>query len=132
MELKFLVVDDMEVNQILLQKILQPFAKVDIAENGQVCLDKYKESLTKGKPYDVIFLDILMPVMDGQEALKKIREHESALKMDTGQEVKVIMVTSLNDWRNALDSFKNGVAEFVTKPIDRLKIIELLGRLGIE
>lgn len=125
------MVDDMEVNRILLQKILQPFASIDTAEDGQVCVDKYKESLVQGKPYDLVFLDILMPIMDGQKALKEIREHEATLKMDTGQEVKVIMVTSLNDWRNALDSFKNGVAEYITKPIDRLKIIELLDRLGL-
>ena len=127
---RFLVVDDVEVNRILLDKILGPFGDVVTVNDGKQCLDTYLESLHENKPFDVIFLDILMPIMDGQEALTQIREYEASHGMDTGHEVKIVMVTSLDDWKNALDSFKKGVAEYIPKPIDRMKIIELLGRLG--
>ena len=127
---RFLVVDDVEVNRILLKKILEPYGEVVAVNDGKQGLDGYLESLQQGNSFDVIFLDILMPIMDGQEALSKIREYEESHGLDTGHEVKIVMVTSLDDWKNALDSFKKGVAEYITKPIDRMKIVELLGRLG--
>ncbi|MHB1179582.1 MAG: PAS domain-containing hybrid sensor histidine kinase/response regulator, partial [Daejeonella sp.] len=64
-----LVVDDNEINRILASKVLTKWGvKVDFAENGQVAVDKVQQS-----EYDLILMDLHMPVMDGMEAARAIR-----------------------------------------------------------
>ena len=131
MELKFLVADDEEVNRLLLSKILAPFGKVEFARNGLETLEQWERARDNGAPYNLILLDIMMPEMDGQEALSRIRYKEKQEGLDSGQETKVVMVTSLGDWDNALASFKKGVEEYITKPIERAKIVTLLENLKL-
>ncbi len=72
--LRVLVVEDMEINQIVAQKMLS-LLNVDatIVNNGQECLD-----CLQNQEFDVIFMDIQMPVMDGLETLKQITRHQLA------------------------------------------------------
>ncbi len=131
MQLQFLVADDMEINRTLMWKILKPFGKVDFAHDGAQVVEAWQTSQQKKQPYDLIFLDLMMPVMDGQAALKKIRDLEQEADIDTGHQVKVAIVTSLGDWDNALESFKKGIEEYITKPLDREKITQLLRDLNL-
>ena len=67
-----LVVDDNKLNIKVALRSLEPlnFKEIDICYNGQECLDK----INSGKKYDCILMDIMMPVMNGEEALKKLQE----------------------------------------------------------
>ena len=68
----FLVIEDNNINQMIAEDIFVGFgAKVEFADNGQIGLDKFLENPDK---YDIIFMDVQMPVMDGIEATIKIRE----------------------------------------------------------
>ncbi|KHT50528.1 ATP-binding protein [Vibrio sinaloensis] len=72
--LRVLVVEDMEINQIVAQKMLSLLnVDVTIVNNGQECLD-----CLQNQEFDVIFMDIQMPVMDGLETLKQITRHQLA------------------------------------------------------
>ena len=79
-----LIVDDSKLMRIMLKKIvkeLQIFDQIEEAENGKVALEKLENDI-----FDIILLDIEMPVMNGVEALREIRLHHKA---------KVIVVSSL-------------------------------------
>ena len=69
---KFLVVEDNEINQMIIENILKDFgADIEFANNGKEGLDKFLENSDK---YDIIFMDIQMPIMDGFEATSQIRK----------------------------------------------------------
>jgi len=78
-KLKAMVVDDLSVNQNILNLY---FKKLDVAEvrqtafNGLQAYQKYKESVLNGEPFDLITMDLEMPVMNGKTAIQKIREFE--------------------------------------------------------
>ncbi len=104
---KILIVDDSRTSRRILKNIIESngYEVAGEAENGQDGLDKYLEL----KP-DLVTLDITMPVMDGVEALKKIKEADS--------DAKVVMVTAAGQKTNVMEAIKAGAFEFVTKPFD--------------
>ena len=62
---------------------------------------RQKAELDANKPYDLICLDVMMPNMDGQETLSKIREHERENGYDIGQGSKILLITALSDQKTS-------------------------------
>ena len=83
------------------------------------------------EPYDLICLDILMPQMDGREALRIIREIEKARGIDRGDGAKVIMTSALSDAKNVLDSFEEGCEVYIPKPYPKDTLIDEIRKLGL-
>jgi len=107
-----LVVDDVEINRIILVEILSALGAVcDEAENGQEAVETFEKS--QPGDYDLILMDVQMPVMDGYAASRAIRSssHPSA------QTVPIIAITAnafVDDVRDAIDS---GMDAHIAKPI---------------
>lgn len=130
--MRVLIVEDDFTSRKLLQKILSPYGDTDIAVNGQEAVEAFKEALDEGKPYDLVCMDIMMPEMDGQEALRKIREYEKSKGIKSADEVKVVMTTALDDPKNVVEAYyKGGATSYVPKPIDRQLFLQLLRNLGL-
>ncbi len=90
------------------------------------------ERLNRDRPYDLVLMDVMMPVMDGQNALKKIREIESEQEVPIGQEVKAVMTTALSDTKNVTTAFFQGQADaYLSKPISREKVENALREIGL-
>jgi two-component system chemotaxis response regulator CheY len=68
--MKILVVEDDFTSRILLQRYLSSYGDCHIAINGKEAVGAFKDSLKENQPYDLICMDIIMPEMSGQEALK--------------------------------------------------------------
>lgn len=104
-----LVVDDRRSTRLLIRKVLQKEGyKVVEAENGQEALEIFNTY----KP-SVILLDIVMPVMDGLTACKKIR------RMPGGEETPILMFTGKNEGKFVVEkAFQAGANDFITKPIN--------------
>ncbi|MFP4521244.1 MAG: response regulator [Fibrobacterota bacterium] len=128
--MKSLIVEDDFVSRRLLQKIVSEYGPADIAVNGLEAIEMFKMAHDDSEPYDLICLDIMMPKMDGQEALHKIREIESSMGIYMLDGVKIIMVTALDDRKNILKGFNEGCESYVVKPIDREKILKEITKLG--
>jgi CheY-like chemotaxis protein len=82
------VVDDNDINRRVLQRQLEAVTAVSLevhtASNGQEALDLYTATFTPpGLPYDLIFMDVEMPVMDGMQATSCIRRHEHQHRIPT-------------------------------------------------
>jgi len=130
--MKALVVEDDFASRKLLQKILAPYGEVDIAVNGVEAIDAYSRALEEGSPYDLICMDIMMPEMDGQAALKRIRAIEREKDISPVQETKVVMTTALDDPKNVVEAYyKGGATSYVPKPIDKQMLLHLLKNLNL-
>ncbi len=105
--IKLLMVEDNVINQKVTMNFLKKWGiEVDIADNGQIALDKTKE-----KDYDIVLMDLQMPVMNGLEATKHIRARGGKY-----QELPILALTAsavLEVKENALEA---GLNDFITKP----------------
>jgi len=109
-----MVVEDEAVANELLSSTFKNFFKdVTSAFNGKEALELYKEN----KP-DIVFVDIIMPEMDGIELARKIRE--------INPQQMVVVISASNDIQKISETIEIGVNSFIQKPIDTKKIIELL------
>jgi two-component system chemotaxis response regulator CheY len=130
--MRILIVEDDFRSRKLLQAILSPYGECDIAVNGEEAVEAFKMALEENRGYDLLCLDIMMPVMDGQEALKRIRDMEKERGIRYGNEVKVIMTTALGDTKNVSDAFFKGQAtSYLTKPLDKHKLLDELRNMGL-
>lgn len=130
--LKILVVeDDFMVRQVI-RDILEVYGVVDIAVNGEEAIQAFRVAWRKEQPYDLICMDIMMPVMDGNEALVKIREIEKSLGIIGPDEVRVIMVTALDDAKTVVKAYsKGGATSYIVKPIDKERLINEVRDIGL-
>ena len=120
--LSILVVEDNLINQRLIMAALVRLGhQVANAPNGEVAVKMFKEN-----SYDVILMDIMMPVMDGVTACEKIRAIETQRGIpDTGR-IKIIAVTA-NAFDDDRERFLNsGMDEMMNKPIDIDELQRLL------
>jgi len=114
---KVLIVDDSRTSRRILRNLLDENGyEVIEAENGELGVQKYKEE----NP-DMVTMDITMPVMDGLEALKAIREYDS--------NAKIVMVTAAGQESKVMEAVKLGATEFITKPLEKDKILDTLHKV---
>ena len=130
--MRSLVAEDDILSRMLLFSILSRFGECDIAENGEQAVNNVRASLDAGKPYDVICLDIIMPVLDGYKALLEIRKIERTEGIQEHKMMKVIMVTAVDDFEHIVKSFEDGHCEaYLAKPIRETEILQHLYELEL-
>lgn len=110
---KILLVDDSSTT-LMMEKMILNKGSFDVitAVNGEEALQKAVEE----KP-DLILLDIVMPVMDGFETCRRLREAEET------SETPIIMVTTRGEVQNIEQSYSVGCNDYVTKPINALELM---------
>ena len=130
--MKVLIVEDDFISRKLLQKVLSHFGECDVAVNGNEAVTAFKLSLKGNSEYDLICMDIMMPDMDGQQALKVIRSIEDERGTADVDRVKVIMTTALDDPKNVVESLhQGGASAYLSKPIDRSRLLNEIRSLGL-
>lgn len=129
--MKSLIVEDEFTTRLILQKILQQYGEVHIAANGKEAAEAVHIAYNDGIPYDLITLDVLMPEMNGQEALKAIRDIEGNFEIMAAQGAKVIMLTALADGKSIMSAFKDQADGYLVKPVDKSKLLKQLESLDL-
>ncbi|HEX7501078.1 MAG TPA: response regulator, partial [Polyangia bacterium] len=76
--MRILIVEDDMTSRILLRKMLEPFGSCDMAVNGKEAVEAFRQAQEADEPYALVCLDIMMPELDGQEALQAMRAQEDA------------------------------------------------------
>ncbi len=118
---RILLVEDNEINQEIALEILQEAGfLMDVADDGSIAVDKVKNA----KPgwYDLVLMDIQMPIMNGYEAAKKIRELDN--KELSGIPIIAMTANAFDEDRKA--AFDAGMDGHIAKPIDIPKLMELI------
>jgi signal transduction histidine kinase/DNA-binding response OmpR family regulator len=128
---KILVVDDVETNLYVARGLLQPYGLViDCVTSGQEAIDKIctvlpLDDLPVTKPYDIVFMDHMMPGMDGVKTVELIREWER--QEGAGQEPLPIIALTANAIVGMREMFlEKGFNDYLSKPISRSRLDEIL------
>lgn len=124
--MKILIAEDDFVSRKVLLGHLSQYGNCDVAIDGIEAVDAITASIREKQPYDLVFLDIMMPNMDGQEALTHIRQVESENGIAPGDGAKVVMSTALSDAHNVLKAFNGQCEAYIVKPVTREKILNQL------
>jgi two-component system chemotaxis response regulator CheY len=115
-------VDDDKVSCDYLLKIFSEHGVCDITFNGIEAVDAFLMAHNEGLPYDLISLDLMLPLFDGEGVLSAIRKIESEKKIEPIKSVKVVITTALNDKELITKLSQYGFDEYLIKPIDADKI----------
>ena len=124
--MKTLIVEDDFTSRLFLQEVLKAYGPCHIAVNGEEAVEAVQMALEKDEPYNLICLDIMMPEMDGQEALNKIRTHEEERGISSSNGAKILMTTALGDLQNVSSAYQGLCDGYLVKPIDKASLIEEL------
>lgn len=122
--MRILVAEDDYASRLFMEKILSQYGTLDVAADGLEAIDAFEAALEAEDPYDVVFLDIMMPKLDGITVLKVIRNMEKQQK--SAKHAKIIMTTALNDDASIKAARQNGCDAYLWKPILPEQIIALL------
>ena len=119
--MRILLVDDTPENRLLIQTYLRKSAHtIEIAENGAMALEMYTAS-----PFDLVLMDMQMPIMDGYTATREIRKWEQA---NGRKPTPVIALTAHAMSEDAKTCFDAGCTEHLVKPIRKAKLLEVMAK----
>lgn len=130
--MRVLVVEDDFTARRVLKEILSPLGDCDVVVDGNEAVQAFRLAWEEDHPYDLVCLDIMMPFMDGHEALAQIREMEKQMGIRGSAEVKVIMITALGDPKTVVNAFyKGGATSYLVKPVEKKRLLEEIRNLGL-
>lgn len=129
--MKILLAEDDFASRKFMDNYLSRYGECDVTVDGEEAVDAFMMALEDGEPYDLICLDVMMPVLDGYQVLKAIRDIETQRKIPKEQRVKVIMTSALNEERNVKMAFEMGCEAYSGKPVDVEKFEMVLKKLGL-
>ena len=129
--MRVLIVEDDFGSRKLAQKLMEEFGHVETAVDGKEALRAFREAHAEKEPYDLVLLDIMMPEMDGQEVLKRIRLWEEERGIFGSDAVTILMMTALDDHGTIMEAFRSQCEGYIVKPVDRAKLMTQLQLLGL-
>ncbi|QRG38747.1 hypothetical protein FDK38_003165 [Candidozyma auris] len=125
--LRILVAEDNSVNQEVIRRMLrlEGFHNVTMASNGLEAVDCIKSSYETGEHFNIIFMDVQMPKMDGLTATKLIRNNLKFRK-------PIIALTAFADESNVKECLNSGMSGFLSKPIKRTNLRQIITEFSTE
>lgn len=129
--MRILIAEDDFASRKVILKFLSVYGECDVTVDGMEAIDAFMMALEEGDPYDLICLDVMMPIMDGYQALKNIRDIEKEHNVPEDKMAKVIMTTALNEEKNVKKAFELGCTVYCAKPIDMEKLKSTLETIGL-
>ena len=130
--MKCLIVEDSEFAREGLKFFLADHAEIETAVNGLEGVARFSRALTAGEGFDLVLLDIVMPEMDGHQALRLMRQAEKDHGGDPAKKAVIIMTTALNSPKNMEEAIWDGdCTDSRVKPIVRADLMGMLRRYGL-
>lgn len=123
-KLRVLVADDNSTNIEVVSKMLklEEVYDVTIAKDGQEAYDLVKVNMERNRHFDVIFMDIQMPILDGLQSTRLIRK--------MGYSAPIVALTAFSEESNVKECMESGMDEFLSKPIRRPALKQVLQRFA--
>ncbi len=129
--MRALLAEDDFASRKFMEKYLSQYGECDVTVDGEEAVNAYMIAMEDGNPYDLICLDVMMPVLDGYQVLKAIRNMEAERGIKKADRVKIIMTTALNEERNVKRAFELECEAYSGKPIDVERFDQVLEKMGL-
>jgi two-component system chemotaxis response regulator CheY len=129
--MKTLIVEDDFTARLVLQKFLSLYGECHIAVNGREGVDAFRIALESGASYDLVCMDILLPVMNGEEAVREIRSLEESRGIFSSAGAKIVMTTAVDDVKDVIRSFQHLCDAYLIKPIHLSDLLKQLRSFGL-
>lgn len=129
--MRILIAEDDFASRKFMLRFLSKYGECDVTVDGIEAVDAFTMALEANEGYDLVCLDIMMPVLDGYEALKTIRDIEKEKGIPDSKQTKIIMTTALSEGRNVQKAFELGCVAYAGKPIDQQKFENVLKKLEL-
>ncbi|MBF0294796.1 MAG: response regulator [Magnetococcales bacterium] len=130
--MNILIVDDNPINRKMLWEYLKGYGACDMAGDGLEAVEQFEAELTTGNAYDLVLLDLMMPRMNGQNALRRIRAIERQYRIGAREQAVVIIVTGAGSPEELLKTtdtdHKTGILK---KPVRMPELMGMLKRHGL-
>ncbi len=127
--MKILVIDDNYASRKLLKAYLEDRGTCDLAADGAEGIALFESALRAGEGYALVCLDLMMPGLDGHEALRELRKIEEKRKAPV--RARIVMTTAVDDRQDVMASFNDGCDGYLVKPINAAQLDGLLERFGL-
>lgn len=125
-ELKVLIAEDNPINKAVITGMLKKmYIEAEVVSNGALAVHKVKQCST---PYDVVFMDCEMPILDGWKATEKIREYETSRNVTDTVQIVGLSAHALQEHRT--HSLRSGMDKHLTKPVNLNKLYALLSEIA--
>ena len=121
--LRVLLVEDDFTSRLVLQIFLSRYGECHVATNGKEAVEAFRSALERGQSYQLICMDIMMPEMDGREAVRQVRAMEEARGILSTAGAKIIMTTAVDDVKDVARCFNDLCDGYLIKPIDLAKLL---------
>ncbi|MEO5332102.1 MAG: response regulator [Magnetococcus sp. YQC-5] len=130
--MNILIVDDNALNRKVLIEYLAPYGHCDVATNGVDAVEQFEAELSTGSPYDLVLLDLMMPKMNGQNAMRSIRAIERQHRVSLREQAVIIIVTGVGAPEELLKTtdFDRNTG-LLKKPVKQAELLAKLKRHGI-
>ncbi len=125
-QLRILLVEDDFASRLLLQTFLSGHGECHVAVNGREAVEAVGSAYERGQRYDLICMDIMMPEMDGREAVRQIRALEETRGVSSNRGAKILMTTAVTDIGEVMRCFGELCDAYLTKPIDLNQLLNLM------
>ena len=129
--MKSLIAEDDFVSRKILQDVLSKYGESNVAIDGEEALQAFKDAFENNAPYDLVCLDIMMPIMDGRDTLRNIRAYEDKKGVEGLDRTKVIMTTAVDDPKSIIGAFREQCEYYMVKPIKIAEFTENLKELKL-
>lgn len=120
--MKILIVEDDESSAFALRLCLPGGVTHHTSYNGRQGWEEFVRAYEAGEPYDLVFLDIMMPEMNGEETLQHIRAYEDERDVSDEDRVKVVIITVLDNAENVYRAHVEGCDDYIQKPVSRERV----------
>ena len=129
--MRVLIAEDDFVSQKFMLGFLSKYGECDLTVDGMEAIDAFAMALEEKKAYDLICLDIMMPVLNGYQVLKRMRDLETELEIPDDKKAKIIVTTALNERRNVVKAFELGCTAYAGKPINYRKFEKVMKKMAL-
>ena len=114
--MRILIVEDDFTSRKFFQKVLAPYGDTEVAVNGQEAVEAFQQAINEGRPYDLVTLDIMMPVMDGTEMASRLRDDPATAH------IPIIFLSAIMERRDGGSDGRHATVTFA-KPFNAAELL---------
>lgn len=129
-KMRILIADDDRVSREIIFITASDYGKCDLAINGVEAVEAFSIAHSEGKPYDLVLLDIMMPLFEGNKVIRKIRSFEDKKGIICEKRIKAVIISALLNPKLIEELSEFEIYEYIKKPISIAQLKKVLDSLG--